>query len=94
MIACLKKINGFVRDAVHEAVFLRDTARSTTREKVPERLRFAESLEWIAHYGIDEIQYPESGITIGLAQSRRSSRNSGWKIATRLVSRFTQCLSP
>jgi len=39
MIAGLKKIDGFVRDAVHEAVFLGDPTRPTTRKKISQWLR-------------------------------------------------------
>ena len=65
VISGLKKINSLVTDAVHQAVFLRDTARPTTRQKISQSLGFAQALEWIAHHCLDQIQHPESGAPIG-----------------------------
>jgi len=53
MVTSLKKINGFVADAVHQAVFLRDAPRPTSCEQVSERLGLARAFEGIAHHGFD-----------------------------------------
>ena len=66
MIASLKKINTLVGDTVHQPVFLRDTARPTTRQDISEGLRFAQALKWIAHHRLDQVQDSETGVPVGL----------------------------
>lgn len=66
MIAGLKKINSFVRGAIHQAVFLGDTAGPTTREHISKRFGFAQALEWIAHDCLDQIQHSYGDAPVGL----------------------------
>lgn len=66
MITRLKEIDRFLTNAIHEAVFLRDTAGPTTREQISKRLGFTKALEWVAHYCLNQIQHSNSGTSIGL----------------------------
>jgi hypothetical protein len=64
MIPGLKKIDGFLGDAVHQAMFLRNTPRPTICEQMPQRLRFAQTLEGVAHDCLDQLKYPKSSAPV------------------------------
>ena len=65
MVSSLEEINGFIRDTVHQSVFLADTARPAACQHISERLRLPQSLEWISHHGLDQIQHSNCGASFG-----------------------------
>ena len=65
MVSSLEKINGFIRDMVHQPVFLADTARAAACQHISERLRLSQSLEWIPHHCLDQIQHSDCGVAFG-----------------------------
>ena len=65
MVTGLKKINGFVADAVYQPMFLRDAPRPTTCQQISERFGLARTLEWIANYRFDQIQHSGGDSPVG-----------------------------
>jgi hypothetical protein len=65
MVSSLEEVNGFIRDTVHQPVFLANTARPTACQHIFERLRLSQPLEWIPHHCLDEIQHPDCGAAFG-----------------------------
>jgi hypothetical protein len=59
MVSSLEEINSFIRDTIHQSVFLADTARPAAGQHISERLRLSQSLEWIAHHCLDQIQHSD-----------------------------------
>jgi hypothetical protein len=57
VVSSLEEINGFVRDTVHQPVFLANTTRPAACQHISKRLRLSEPLEWIPHHRLDEIQH-------------------------------------
>jgi len=57
MVSSLEEIDGFIRDPVHQSVFLADTTRPAACQHISKRLRLSEPLEWIPHHRLDEIQH-------------------------------------
>ena len=65
MVSSLKEINGFIRDTVHQSVFLADTTRPAACQHISERLRLSQPLEWISHHCVDQIQHSDCGAAFG-----------------------------
>jgi hypothetical protein len=65
MVSSLEEIDGFIRDTVHQTVFLADTTRPATCQQISEKLRLSQPLEWIPHHCVDQIQHSDCGITFG-----------------------------
>ena len=61
MVSSLEEINGFIRDTVHQPVFLADTTRPAACQHISERLRLSQPLEWISHHRLDQIQHSDCG---------------------------------
>jgi hypothetical protein len=65
MVSSLQEINGFIRDTVDQPMFLTDTTRPAPCQHISERFRLSESLEWISHHGVDQIQHSDCSATFG-----------------------------
>lgn len=65
MVSSLEEINGFIRDTVHQPVFLADTTRPAACQHISERLRLSRPLEWISHHCLNQIQYSDCGAAFG-----------------------------
>jgi len=65
VVAGLEKVDAFVGHAVDEPVFLGDATGPASGEAVAEGFGLAESPEWIAHHGFDEVQDAEGGVAVG-----------------------------
>ena len=65
MVSSLEKVNGFIRDTIHQPVFLGNTTRPTACQHISERLRLSQPLEWILHHCLDEIQHSDCGAAFG-----------------------------
>jgi hypothetical protein len=66
MVSSLEEINGFIRDTVHQPVFLADTTRPAACQHISERLRLSQPLEWISHHCFDQIQHSDCSAAFGL----------------------------
>ena len=56
MVPRLKEIDAFVRDAVHQAMFLGNATRPATGKHKSQWLWFARAFEWIAQDRFDKIE--------------------------------------
>jgi hypothetical protein len=65
MVSSLEEINGFIRDTVHQPVFLADTARPAACQHISKRLRLSQPLEWIPHHCLDQFQNSDCGAAFG-----------------------------
>jgi len=65
MVSSLEEVNGFIRDTIHQPVFLGNTTRPTACQQISEGLRLSQPLEWILHHCLDEIQYSDRGAALG-----------------------------
>jgi hypothetical protein len=65
MVSGLEEINGFIRDTVHQSVFLADTTRPAAGQHISERLRLPQPFEWILHRGLNQIQHSNCGAAFG-----------------------------
>src|SRR5690242_2354250 len=65
MVSSLEEINGFLGDTVHQSVFLADTTRPAAGQHISERLGLSQSLEWIPHDCLDQIQHSDGGAAFG-----------------------------
>jgi hypothetical protein len=65
MVSSLEEINGFIRDTVHQPVFLADTTRPAACQHISERLRLSQPLEWISHHCLDQIQHSDCSAAFG-----------------------------
>ena len=65
MVSSLEEIKGFIRDTVHQSVFLADTTRPAACQNISERLRLSQPLEWISHHCLDQVQHSDCGATFG-----------------------------
>ena len=93
MVSRLQEVNRFVRDTVHEPVFLADTPRPAARQHISKRLGLSQPLERIPHHGVHQIHHSDCRAAFGFRPITGSSRNSGRKTATRLGPRFTETLA-
>ncbi len=59
MVSSLEEIDGFIRDAVHQPVFLADTTRPAACQYISERLWLSQPLEWISHHRLHQIHHPD-----------------------------------
>ena len=66
MVSSLEEVNGFIRDTVHQPVFLANPTRPTACQHISERLRLSQPLEWIPHHCLDEFQNSDCGAAFGL----------------------------
>jgi hypothetical protein len=66
MVSSLEEIDGFIRDTVHQSVFLADTTRPAACQHIFERLRFSQPLEWISHHRLDQIQHSDCSAPFAL----------------------------
>jgi hypothetical protein len=66
VVACLKEINAFDADAVHQSMFLRNPPRPTASQQISQRLGFSWALEGIAQHRFDQIQYSDRGTPVAL----------------------------
>jgi hypothetical protein len=64
VVSGLQEIDSFVTDAIHQPVFLRDTARPAPGKHILERFGFAGSLEGISHDGVNQIENPDCNRTL------------------------------
>ena len=65
VITRLEKNDAIVAYQVDEAVLFGESSRPGSGIKVFERLRAANSGEWIAHDGLDEVEHPQGDAAIG-----------------------------
>jgi len=65
MVSSLEEVNGFIRDTVHQPVFLADTTRPAACQYKFKRLRLSQPLEWIPHHCLDQIQHSDCGAAFG-----------------------------
>ena len=65
MVSSLEEVNGFIRDTVHQPVFLGKTTRPTACQHISERLRLSQPMEWIPHHCLNEIQHSDGGAAFG-----------------------------
>jgi hypothetical protein len=65
MVSSLEEINGYIRDTVHQPVFLADTTRPAACQHISERLRLSQPLEWISHHCLDQIQHSDCSAAFG-----------------------------
>ena len=65
VVSSLEEINGFIRDTVHQPVFLADTTRPAACQHISKRLRLSQPLEWISHHCLDQIQHSDRGAAFG-----------------------------
>jgi hypothetical protein len=56
MVSGLQEIDGFVTDAIHQPVFLCDTARPAAGEHMLERFWFAGAVERVSHDCLNQIE--------------------------------------
>lgn len=66
MVSSLEEINGFIRDTVHQTVFLADTTRPAAGQHISERFRLSQSLEWISHHCLDQVQHSDCSAPFSL----------------------------
>jgi hypothetical protein len=59
MVPSLEKINGLIRDTVHQPMLLADTTRPTASQHIPERLRLSKPMKWVSHHCLDQIQHSD-----------------------------------
>jgi hypothetical protein len=64
MVSSLEEINSFIRDTIHQSVFLADTTGPAAGQHISERLRLSQSLEWISHHCLDQIQHSDCDAAI------------------------------
>jgi hypothetical protein len=65
MVSSLEEVNGFIRDTIHQPVFLADTTRPAACQHISKRLRLSQPFEWIPHHCLDEVQHSDCGIAFG-----------------------------
>jgi hypothetical protein len=65
MISSLEEVNGFIRDTVHQPVFLADTTRPAAGQHISKRFRLSKPLEWIPHHCLDQIHNSDCGAAFG-----------------------------
>ena len=65
VVSSLEEINGLVRDPVHQAVFLSDTARPTPGQYKSQRFGLSWAFKGVRHDRLDEIQYPDCSASLG-----------------------------
>lgn len=66
MVARLKEVDSCVRDKVHDAMLLGQSTRPRSRGEVPERFRFSDAGEWVAHDRFDEIECSQRDLPVGI----------------------------
>ena len=65
VVSSLEEINGFIRDTIHQPVFLANTTRPAACQHISKRLRLSEPLERIPHRCLDEIQHSNCSAAFG-----------------------------
>jgi len=65
VVSSLEEINGLVCDPVHQAVFLSDAARPTTRQYISQRFRLSWTFKGVPHDRLNEIQHPNCSASFG-----------------------------
>ena len=65
MVSGLEKIDRIVSDAVHEAMFLGDAARPTSRQDIYQRFGLAWAFEGVSQDRVDKIQHSDCRASIG-----------------------------
>jgi hypothetical protein len=65
VVSSLEEVNGFIRDTVHQPVFLANSTRPAACQHISKRLRLSEPLEWIPHHCFDQIQHSDRGVAFG-----------------------------
>ncbi len=85
VVSSLKEVDSIIADQIDDAMFLRQTSRPSTRQSVLQRFRFSDSSKGIGHDRFDQVKGPQGDFSLGFApeSNRNSSRNSGWKTASR-----------
>ena len=64
VVSGLQRIDGFVSDAIHQPVFLCDTARPAPGEHILERFGFAGAFERVSHDCVHQIEDPDYSGTL------------------------------
>jgi hypothetical protein len=65
VVSSLEEVNSFIRDTIHQAVFLANTTRPAACQHISKRLRLSEPLEWIPHHCLDKIQHSNCDAAFG-----------------------------
>lgn len=66
VVARLQEVNALIADEIDYAMLLRNPTRPHPRTKILERLRFADTIKWIAHDRFDEREDAERRSPVGL----------------------------
>ena len=64
MVSSLQEIDGFVTDAIHQPVFLCDSARPAPGKYIFERFGFPRTFERVSHDSVNQIENPDCGAAL------------------------------
>jgi len=62
--AALHKDHPVGEDPVADSVFMGQPARPGVEAEVAQRFRFPDAREWVAAYCVDDIQHPQSDLSV------------------------------
>ena len=85
VVSSLKKVDSIIADQIDDAMFLRQTPRPSSRQRILQRFGLSDSSKGIGHDRFDQVEGPQGNFPFGFdpESNRKSSRNSGWKTASR-----------
>ena len=66
VVSSLEEIDGHVRDAIHQTVFLRDTPRPAPGKHIFQGFGLSGTFEWVSHDCIDQVEHSNGNVTLAL----------------------------